>query len=303
MDLEHLHVTANGLRMHVAACGPANGQPVVFLHGFPEGWMSWRAVMQRLGEHYRCYAPDLRGYGETDKPADGYDVVSLTDDVVGLVEALRMQSPILVGHDWGGALAWIYGHRFGRSLRHLVVVNCTHPRTLFRGVVQGRAGQHRKSWYMLAFQAPGVPERLMVADHARLLRQGFVHLEGRPGALDRAVVDEICNRFRSAADLRGPVNYYRQYARMLLAPQGRELLRAIYSQAIPCPVSLIWGDRDRALSQELAQESHRDAGRDVAWHPMPGVGHFVSLEAPEALSAEIRAIAEATEITAPAPAE
>ena len=113
--IEHRAVQANGITFHVATSGPSDGPPVLCLHGFPEGWMSWRPVMRQLPEA-RLYAPDLRGYGETERPRDGYDVFTLTDDIAALIRALGLDRPVLVSHDWGGALAWIFAHRYS----HLV---------------------------------------------------------------------------------------------------------------------------------------------------------------------------------------
>ena len=96
VQIEHMKVEANGQIFQVAACGPANAPPLLMLHGFPEGWLSWRPVMEALGDRYRIYAPDLRGYGGSSKPLSGYDVISLSDDVAGLMDALHLEKPVLV---------------------------------------------------------------------------------------------------------------------------------------------------------------------------------------------------------------
>ena len=290
--VEEFQVESNGLRMHVAAAGPEDAPVLLCLHGFPEGWMSWRPVMERLGHRYRIYAPDLRGYGQTEKPQHGYDVLTLTDDIRGLVDALNLNEPILVGHDWGGGLSWLYGHRYGRTLRHLVVVNCTHPKTLFRGILERRAGQHFKSWYMGAFQIPWLPEHLATAAGGAVLKRAMLSMEGRPGAMNTALLDEVLGRFKTADDLRGPIAYYREIARMQVSPEGRQALAAIYAQPITCPTTVIWGDQDHALSMEVAQLSHKDAGREVEWVTLQGIGHFVSMEDPQSLSDELLAVAD-----------
>src|SRR5487761_1030533 len=104
--IEHFRIAANGIHFHVAVAGPREALPILFLHGFPEGWMSWQAVMEALSE-YRVYATDLRDYPETESPRLGYDVFTLTDDIRSLIEALGLVQPALVSHDWGGALGWI----------------------------------------------------------------------------------------------------------------------------------------------------------------------------------------------------
>src|SRR5688572_3419401 len=110
--LEHMRVPANGINLHVVAAGPEDAQPIVFLHGFPEGWMSWRKVMDRLSDRYRVVAPDLRGYGGTDKPEDGYDMHTLSDDIREMIEMMSLKNVVLVGHDWGGAVSWMFAHRY-----------------------------------------------------------------------------------------------------------------------------------------------------------------------------------------------
>ena len=135
VNIEHMPLQANGITFHVAAAGPPDAPPIFCVHGFPEGWMTWRPVMAGLGES-RVYAPDLRGYPGTEYPPAGYDVFTLTDDIKALMETLSLDRPVLVGHDWGGALAWIFAHRYSPLIRKLVVVNCTHPRTLVRAVLR-----------------------------------------------------------------------------------------------------------------------------------------------------------------------
>src|SRR5262245_22023503 len=110
-EIEHRRVSANGIDCHVAIAGPSDGPPVFCLHGFPEGSMSWRPVAAALPSA-RFYAPDLRGYGETEHPKRGYDVFTLTDDIKALIVALGIEKPLLLSHDWGGALGWIFAHRY-----------------------------------------------------------------------------------------------------------------------------------------------------------------------------------------------
>ena len=293
--LEVTRVAVNGIHLHTVMCGPPDAQPIVLLHGFPEGWLSWRKVMLSLGTRYRVVAPDLRGYGGSDKPASGYDVVTLSDDVDCLMEALGLEQPVLVGHDWGGAVGWIYGHRLGARIKHLVVVNCTHPKTLLRGIVRGTEGQTLRSLYMLPLQIPGVAERLLTANHGALLTRGMLAMEGAPGAMDRALLDELVSRFKSPADLRGPLTYYREIALAQVHGPSREALRFIYGMPIACPVTVLWGDRDVLQSQQVARLSDQDAGCPVDFRVLPGVGHFVSLEAPEVLTQALTSIVDGLE--------
>jgi pimeloyl-ACP methyl ester carboxylesterase len=289
--LTHRRVQANGITFHVAVAGPEDAPAVLCLHGFPEGWMSWRAVMRQLNG-LRIYAPDLRGYGETDRPAGGYDILTLTDDVAGLIKALDLNRPVLVGHDWGGALAWIFAHRHSELISRLVVVNCTHPRTLVRAVLRCEDWQTFRIPWVPFFEIPALPERLIATPVGRgLLKLSFTIRQGKPGTMNIGVVDEFVKRFRRPADVRPPISYYRQMVLTQVLPGRREQLNAIYDNPITAPTTLVWGMKDGALSTKVAMQSNKDAGCPVEWRPLPGVGHFVDLEAPGDLANEIARVA------------
>ncbi len=286
-SVEHEHVRANGITFHVAASGPRDAPPVLCLHGFPEGWMSWRPVMAALPEA-RVYVPDLRGYPGTDRPRAGYDVLTLTDDIRGLIETLGLDRPLLVSHDWGGALAWIFAHRHSDLIRELVVVNCPHPRTLVRAVLHFEDFQAFRIPWVPFFMVPRVPELVgTTALGRRALELSFTLREGTGGTMDVALVDELVARFQRPRDLRGPIDYYREMVRTQLVPGRRARLDAVYDTPITVPTTLVWGEKDGALSAKVAKKSGRDAGCDVEWRPLPGVGHFVTLEAPGKLALEI----------------
>lgn len=289
-EIHHADVAANGIGLHVASSGPPDAPEVLCLHGFPEGWMVWRPIMQRLTE-VAVYAPDLRGYPGSQRPASGYDVITLTDDIAALIEALGLERPLLVGDDWGGELAWIFAHRYGPLIRGLVAVNGPHPRTLERAVVRVQHGQTFTLGFVVFFQIPRLPEWLATTRLGRrLLRWSFTAREGRAGAMDRALVDELVARFREPVDFAAPLAYYRELARTLLSRARRARLHTVYDTPIVVPATQVWGMRDRLLSSRVARDSGADAGTDVAWRPLADVGHFVSLEAPDELAAELRRV-------------
>jgi pimeloyl-ACP methyl ester carboxylesterase len=287
-SIEHLRIPANGIHFHVATAGDKDAPPILFLHGFPEGWMSWRDVMGILSE-YRMYAPDMRGYGETERPKDGYDVFTLTDDIKELIAALGLQQPAIVSHDWGGELGWIFAHRYSDLIRKLVVVNGTHPKTLVRAVFHLQDFQTFRIPWVPFFEIPWLPEHMLATPLGRkALKWSFTAREGQPGMMNVAVVDELVSRFKKASDLTPPINYYRQMVLTQLVPERRARLDAVYANPITVPVTLVWGEKDEALSEEVAMNSYKDAGCPVDWRPLPGVGHFVDLEASEKLAMEIR---------------
>ena len=288
ISIEHRSVRGNGITFHVAIAG-RNDVPSVFcLHGFPEGWMSWRPVMEALSE-VRLYAPDLRGYGATERPHDGYDVFTLTDDIRALIQVLGIDKPILVSHDWGGALGWIFAHRYSHLIRKLVVVNCPHPKTLVRAVLHFEDFQTIRIPWVPFFEIPWLPEFFLTTELGRRgLKLSFTLREGRKGTMNVALVDELVARFQKPEDMRGPISYYREMVRTQLVPAKRARLEAVYATPITVPVTLVWGAKDGALSARVAMNSGIDAGCYVECRPLPGVGHFVSLEASDELAVEIK---------------
>ena len=288
--IEHRRISANGIDFHVAVAGPADAPAVLCLHGFPEGWMSWRPVMQRLPS-VRFYAPDLRGYGETERPRSGYDVFTLTDDIKALIEVLAIDKPVLISHDWGGALGWIFAHRYSDLIRKLVVVNCPHPETLVRAVLHFEDFQTIRIPWVPIFMIPRLPEAFFATEIGRkLLRLSFTLREGRKGHMDVSLVNELVARIQKPDDMRGPIEWYREMVRLQLSSGRRAVLVAMYHRPITVPTTLVWGAKDGALSARVAMNSALDAGCSVEIRPLPGVGHFVSLEAPEDLAAEIERV-------------
>jgi epoxide hydrolase 4 len=289
-NIEHMQVKANGITFHVAVAGANNAPSIFCLHGFPEGWMSWRPIMELLS-NVRIVAPDLRGYGQTEHPADGYDVFTLTDDIRALMETLGINRPLLVSHDWGGALGWIFAHRYSNLIRQLVVVNCTHPKTLVRAVLRFEDFQTIRIPWVPFFEIPWLPEAFMTTALGRkLLKLSFTLREGQKGTMNVALVDELVERFQAPADLHGPINYYRRMVATQLVPEKRARLDAVYATPISVPVTLVWGAKDGALSARVAMNSALDAGCEVELRPLPGVGHFVSLEAAGKLALELQRI-------------
>ncbi len=292
VTLKHRHVMANGLRFFVAESEPSaptpSVPPILCLHGFPEGWMCWRPLMRLLPEAI-LYAPDLRGYPLSPCPNGNVDVFTLIEDVRALIEALGLERPILLCHDWGGAIGWIFAHRYSSLIDRLIVVNCTHPKTLVRAALHFDELQPLRIPWVLPFQVPYLPEALISSRIGRkLLKLSFTLRASPRGNMNEALVDEIVGRFKRPKDLRGAIDYYRDVFKTLVLPKERKQLESIYAQPISAPTTLVWGMLDEALPYRVAQQSYRDAGIDVEWRPLDGIGHFVDLEAPELLAKEVR---------------
>jgi len=236
----------------------------------------------------RVYAPDLRGYPGTDQPRKGYDVFTLTDDVKALIDALKLDRPMLLSHDWGAEMAWIFAHRYSSSIRRLVIVNGTHPKTLVRAVFRLTDWQTFRLPWVPFFELPWIPEAFIASSLGRrVLRWSFTSREGQKGTMNTEIVDEMVARFQKPSDMRPGIDYYRQFVSTILTPSKRAKLYKIYKIPISIPVTVVWGMEDGALPATVAFKCAKDAGCDVEIRPLPGVGHYVDLEAPEKLAQEV----------------
>jgi pimeloyl-ACP methyl ester carboxylesterase len=183
-------VHVNGIDLHLAEAGPGSGPPVVLLHGFPESWKMWRHQVPALaGAGHRVLAPDLRGFGETSRPAEveAYKLRTLVADVTGLLDLLGIERAAVVGHDWGAGLAWRVAMFAPGRVERLVAVSVGHP---LAGIATGLA-QWRMSWYMMWFLLPGVAERVLPADDWAFYRRWAWNdaERGQDPDLDRQLAD------------------------------------------------------------------------------------------------------------------
>jgi pimeloyl-ACP methyl ester carboxylesterase len=280
----HRAISANGIRFHAAEMG--SGPLVLLLHGFPEFWWSWRRQLVALaGAGYRAVAPDLRGYGASDKPPRGYDLPTLAADVAGIVRGLGERSAVVVGHDWGAALGWTAAVLHRPAVRRLVAVGVPHPLRLRSAVLGGARGQPRASRYMAAFQLPWQPERWLVADDAaavgRLLRAW-----GGPGFPDEETERRCRQAMRILYAPARALEYYRWMFRSQLRTDGHRFARAI-AAPVNAPTLQLHGDLDRCVLPGAAQGSGRYVSADYEWRLLPGVGHFPHEEVPEAFNTEL----------------
>lgn len=248
MTLEFRHVVANGLRFHVAMAGPADGPLVVLLHGFPEFWYGWRYQLSPLAEAgFRVWAPDQRGYNLSDKPGGvaAYAIGHLAADVAALIQTAGRERAIVVGHDWGGAVAWHLAEHFPERIERAIILNVPHPAVMLENL-RRNPKQLRRSWYMFFFQLPWLPERLLTFRKGALLARSL-RRTSRPGTFS----DGDLNRYREAwlqpGAMRGMLNWYRAATR-------RSFSKAPTS-AIRRPTLLVWGARDQFIGREAAQPS------------------------------------------------
>lgn len=269
-------VVAGGVRFHYATAG--RGPLVLLLHGFPERWFSWEAQIPALAaEGYRVVAPDLRGYGLSEKPATGYELSDLALDVVALIRALGEDHATVIGHDWGGAITWEAAARHPARVTRCAVLNCPHPAVLHEVALRSW-DQLRRSWYMLFFNVPWLPERLIARDEGRWLFEMFRGGPGRPEVFAPAAREALRESVSRPEDVRPMLEYYRRSVRRAL---GGAL--PVYPP-VRQPALLLWAERDAALGNQLIAPHTRFA-TDLTIRRLPDCGHFVQQERPDAVNA------------------
>ena len=268
----HGEAVVNRVRLHYVEAG--SGPLVVLLHGFPEFWYSWRHQLPVLAAAgYHAVAPDMRGYNRSEKPPGvrSYRIEALTDDVVALIRHFRAQRATLVGHDWGGVVAWNVPLRAPPLVKRLIVLNAPHP-AAFARALRGST-QLLRSWYVFAFQLPVLPELSLSACNFavldRLLREDPV----RRNAFTEEDIRRYKRALRQPGALTAAINYYRAAVRRNPA----ELLRD--PGRIEQPALLIWGEQDRALGVQLTEGLERWAP-NIRVERIPDASHWVQNDAP-----------------------
>lgn len=273
MRLRHERIRADGLDLHVACAG--SGPPVLLLHGFPEHWRCWQHQIEPLARAgFSVFAPDLRGYNLSDRPLtrDAYHLRHLVADVAALVRATGHPRAHIVGHDWGGVIAWAFAGAHPELLDKLVILNAPHMEIYLRKV--WRPPQLFRSWYVLFFQIPGLPEWLLSAGGCRAIREMFRQTTYRDRALSAADIDACIDALSQPGALTAALNYYRANIR------SRSGLRLARSARVAAETLVIWGEQDRALDVGLLDGLARIAPRARVYR-IPDAGHWVQNEAPE----------------------
>ena len=275
-NLEHIFLPTNGIRLHVVQNGSRYGALVILLHGFPEFWYGWRQQIQALSQAgLRVWAPDQRGYNLSDKPQaiQSYSLDELARDVVGLIDSAGVDQCYLVGHDWGGAVAWWVALKYPERLRKLAILNLPHPAVL-KYTLFSNLAQLRRSWYMFFFQIPFLPEGILRNNDceamARMLLSG-----SKAGSF---TVDDI-NKYRQAwwrkGAITGMLNWYRAALQKLPDMSGDLRIRV--------PTLILWGAQDIALGRQMAESSLDlcDQGKLVFFEL---AGHWIQHDESEAVN-------------------
>jgi pimeloyl-ACP methyl ester carboxylesterase len=271
MELKHHTAKINGIDLHYVESG--SGPLVVFLHGFPEFWYSWRHQLPALVEAgYRVVAPDMRGYNKSESPraVSEYHVDKLTGDVVALIEHLGEERAHVVGHDWGAIVAWLTAMWHPERIEKLAILNVPHPKRFQRGL--WRPSQLLKSWYVFLFQLPLLPEFFFKAGNFYGLRRTLRRDPVRKGAFSEEDIERYVTAFRDTGAVRSGINYYRSSFRN--APAMHKRLKRITAETL-----VIWGRHDNYLGKHLAEPYPEDVPNCRIEYLE--ASHWVQVDAPE----------------------
>jgi len=285
-EVRHVRVRANGIGFHVALAGPADAPLLLCLHGFPECWYSWHRQLEALSDRFLVAAPDMRGYGETDKPAGGYELRSLAADIPALVRALGRERALLVGHDWGGLVAYAAAAWHPEAFERLVVLNCPHPAAVTATMPSW--SQLRKSWYIFAMQIPHLFDARLAKDGCAILPRMFHAGAKRRSALRREDLEVIRASFATPGTVRCALAYYRTN----LSPVGLWKGR-MNAPPVTVPTLVLYGRDDPFVGPDLfhGHERHFRGAYEIRY--IPDCGHWTQQEAPEVVNDAIRAFASA----------
>ena len=272
----HREAVVNGVRLHYVEAGA--GPLVVLLHGFPEFWYSWqRQIGPLAAAGFRVLAPDLRGYNLSDKPpgVGAYRPEVLTADVAALIRHAGEDAAAVVGHNWGGVLAWLLPLHHPGVVSRRVILNAPHPAALRRELRRG-FGQRLRSWYVLFFQLPWLPEAVIRTGDFALLRRILRRQPVRPGAFSDADVAAYRDALARPGALTAAINWYRAAFRR----------RSRAADGIPCstPTLVLWGERDPYLGPRLTEGLERWAP-GVRVERFPDASHWLQNDAPERVNA------------------
>jgi haloacetate dehalogenase len=276
--LEQRVIAANGIRINTWLGG--RGTPLVLLHGYPQTGQMWRKVAPALAEEYFVVCPDLRGYGDSDKPRDGYDKRAMAQDIHLLMGALGHRRYAVVGHDRGARVAHRLALDHADAVSKLCVLDIVPTHTLLKNTGRELAAAY---WHWFFFQTPDLPEILLTAAPEAFLRHMFRALTFRAGAIEEPVFQEYLRAFTLPGTIRAGLEDYRAAATRDFEDDERDL-----AQRIACPLLAIWGELGKMHNLFDVLATWREKALDVRGRALV-CGHFIPEEAPQELAAELRA--------------
>ncbi|MEV6984584.1 alpha/beta hydrolase [Sphaerisporangium sp. NPDC051017] len=280
----HRSVHAGNGMFHIAEAG--EGPLVLLLHGFPQFWWTWRRQLVSLPEAgYRAVAVDLRGYGASDKPPRGYDLPTIAGNIAGLVRALGETCAIVIGHDWGGLVAWTMAAMDPKVVRRLVTVSAPHPLRLRQAMLTEPFGQLKASGHLLGFQLPLLPERRLTKNGAARVGRMLEAWSG-PEWPQEDVSRTYQDVFRIPTVAHCALEYHRWFMRSQIRPDGRRYRRLMRAE-LEMPTLQVHGALDTCTLPRTAQGSSRYVAAPYRWRLIEGAGHFPHEERPEQFDEEL----------------
>jgi pimeloyl-ACP methyl ester carboxylesterase len=281
---------STGIRMAVALAGPRDAPPIILMHGFPESHRTWRDLSPLLADRLRLVMPDLRGFGDSDRPHDvgDYATETLIGDIFALADALGIDRFALVGHDWGGAIAWAAALRGNARIERLGIINSPHPLIFQKSLIDDH-DQRVASQYMRAFRDPGMEAGIEAMGFDKFFDKSFARhadLSLIPPQERQIYIDQ----WRRPGALTAMLNWYRSSQVVVPAPDEDAAMPAWVERGVPglhIPVRVIWGLEDKALLP-IQLEGLGEVGDDIEVFPLMGVGHFAPWEAPGQVAAALK---------------
>lgn len=274
-------VRANGVRLHVWTAG--GGPAVVLLHGYPQSAIMWRKIAPTLARTHSVVVPDLRGYGESDKPRDGYDKKTMARDIHELMRALGHERYAVVGHDRGARVSHRLALDHPAAVTKLCLLDIVPTHTLFSRTGRELAAAY---WHWFFFQVPDLPEIMIEATLEPFLRAMFRALSSVAGAIEEEAIQEYLRVFRLPGTIRATLDDYRAAATRDFDDDEADLARRV-----TCPTLAIWGEFGKMHTLFDVLATWNEKATDVRGHPVP-CGHFIPEEAPERLLADLRGFLE-----------
>jgi len=265
IEIREGYAEVGDVRLHYVEAG--KGPLLILLHGFPEFWFGWRRQIGPLAKAgFHVVAPDTRGYNLSSKPQDfeAYQVDGLADDIHGLIGELGAESARLVGHDWGGTIAWTTAMNHPEVVDRLAILNAAHPRRLQEGL--HHPSQLRKSWYFFFFALPGLPEEVV---HARDWHFFKHFLQDATPPYTPQEMERYVEAWSQPGAAAGMINYYRASVRQSQKEAAAKL------RPISAPTLVIWGERDSYLGSELAEPHREDVPNLDHVERLPDASHWV----------------------------
>ncbi len=276
IEEKYLHV--NGVCLHVMEAGNPEGEVLIFLHGFPEFWYGWKKQIDFFARNnYRVVAPDQRGYNLSSKPAGikDYKISDLTNDMAALIRQYGNKKVHLVGHDWGGAVAWSVATSYPELVERLIILNLPHPQVM-KDTLKRLPKQMLKSWYMGFFQLPLLPEKLVGAFNFSLLSRSM-RRSAKKGTFSGEDFARYKEAWKKPGAMKAMINWYR----------AAKFSKMDMDQQVKVPVLLIWGMKDAFLSHEMARPSVEKC-RDGKLEMVEDATHWVQHEKPDQVNQLIR---------------